>query len=146
MSDILEKIWGKEFAEKYRQALAKAQAVPQEKLEAIKRFAIDKIRESLDFHVKYDDLDIILVQTASDPTKFPVVKTSAGNYKVGMIWAGSKSMRGPFISVFTADVDIANKLAAIANKPFLLVGKLQEREFAGDKTYSFRLMGVIEIE
>jgi hypothetical protein len=63
-----------------------------------------------------------------------------------MIWAGSRSMRGPFISVFVADRDTAQKLASTPGKPWLLVGKLQERTFEGDLTYSFRAQGIIELE
>jgi hypothetical protein len=145
--DILERLWGKEFAEKYRQALARAQQIPAAKLEAIKKFAIEALKANPErAYVKYDNLDVVLVQTANDPSKFPVIRTGAGNFKIGMIWAGSQSMRGPFISVFVADKDTAQKLASTPGKPWLLVGKLQERTFEGDVTYSFRVQGIIELE
>jgi hypothetical protein len=147
MSDMLERIWGKEFAEKYRQALARAQQIPATKLAEIKKFAIEALKANPErCHVKCDNLDVILVQTPNDPSKFPVVKTGAGNFKVGLIWPGSQSMRGPFISVFVADKDTAQKLASTPGRPWLLVGKLQERTFEGDITYSFRVQGVIELE
>ena len=143
---VLEKIFGPEFVERYRKSLAKAQEIPREKLSAIRSFAVEALKASEDFHVKYDNLDVILVQTPRDLTKFPVVRTSAGNWKVGMIWPGSKSLRGPFISVFTALREDADKLASRPEKLWLLVGKLQERTFEGDVTYSFRCQGIIDLE
>jgi hypothetical protein len=144
--EALEKVFGREFVEKYQRALARAQELPREKLEVIRKFALEAIRDTADFHVKYDSLDVILAQAPNDPSKFPVVKTGAGNWKVGMIWAGSRSMRGPFVSVFCADRETAQQLVATPGRPWLLVGRLQERTFAGDVTYSFRLMGAIPLE
>jgi hypothetical protein len=144
--EVLERVFGREFVEKYQRALARAQELPREKLEVIKKFALDAIRDAVDFRVKYDNLDVILAQAPKDPSKFPVVRTTAGNWKVGMIWAGSRSMRGPFISVFCADKETAQQLVAVPERPWLLVGRLQERQFAGDVTYSFRLMGAIPLE
>jgi hypothetical protein len=144
--EAVKKIFGQQFAEQYQKALAKAQEIPQVKLEAIKKFVLDALKNNPEeAKVKYDNLDVLLVQTANDPTKFPVVRTSAGNYKVGMIWAGSKSMRGPFISVFTADKEVADRLAATPSKPWLVVGKLQERTYEGDVSYSFRAQGAIPL-
>ena len=143
--EALERVFGKEFVEKYQRALARAQELPREKLEAIKKFALEVMKDSVDFRVKYDNLDVILVQAPNDPSKFPVIKTGAGNYKVGMIWAGSRSMRGPFVSVFCADRETAQQLVATPGRPWLLVGRLQERTFAGDITYSFRLMGAVPL-
>jgi hypothetical protein len=144
--EALERVFGREFVEKYQRALARAQELPKEKLEVIKRFALDAMRDSADFRVRYDNLDVILAQAPRDPKKFPVVRTGAGNYKVGMIWAGGRSMRGPFISVFCADKETAQQLVAVPERPWLLVGKLQERQYLGDVTYSFRLMGAIPLE
>jgi hypothetical protein len=145
--EALKKVFGQRFVEQYQKALAKAQEIPQTKLEAIKKFALETLKNNPEeARVKYDNLDVLLVQTANDPSKFPVVRTSAGNYKVGMIWAGSRSMRGPFISVFCADKEVADRLAASPGKPWLIVGKLQERTFEGDVTYAFRVQGVIPLE
>ena len=144
--EVLRKIFGDRFAESYREMMTKAQEIPQEKLEKIKQFALEAMRTAGSLHVKYDNLDVILVQAPADPTKFPVVRTSAGNYKVGMLWAGSKSMRGPFISVFTADRAEAERLAGTPHKFWLLVGKLQERQWGGDITYSFRAQGIIPLD
>jgi hypothetical protein len=145
--EALKKIFGQQFAEQYQKALAKAQEIPQAKLEAIKKFALDALKANPEeAKVKYDNLDVLLVQTANDPAKFPVVRTSAGNYKVGMIWAGSKSMRGPFISVFCTDKEVADRLASTPGAPWLIIGKLQERTYEGDITYAFRAQGAISLE
>lgn len=144
--DVLERFFGKEFVEKYKKALAKSQEIPHEKLEAVKKFALEALKSNPEeARVKYNNLDVLLVQTANEPKKFPVIKTSSGNFKVGMIWAGSKSVRGPFISVFCADKELADKLASTPGKPWLIVGKLQERTFEGDVTYAFRVQGVIPL-
>jgi hypothetical protein len=144
--DVLERFFGKEFVEKYKKALAKSQEIPHEKLEAVKKFALEALKSNPEeARVKYNNLDVLLVQTANEPKKFPVIKTRSGNFKVGMIWAGSKSVRGPFISVFCADKELADKLASTPGKPWLIVGKLQERTFEGDVTYAFRVQGVIPL-
>jgi len=143
----LEKVFGKDFLERYKKALAKAQEIPQQKLEAIKKFALEALKDKPEeAYVKYDTLDVILVQTPNDPSRFPPIKTSAGNWKCTVIWAGSKSMRGPFISAFCSEREIADKLASTPGKAWLLVGKLQERTFEGDITYSFRVQGIIPLE
>jgi hypothetical protein len=144
--EVLKKIFGEQFVEQYQRALAKAQEIPQAKLEAIEKFALEALKSNPEeARVKYNNLDVLLVQTANDPKKFPVIKTSSGNYKVGMVWAGSRSMRGPFISVFCADKELAEKLASTPGKVWLIVGKLQERSFEGDTTYAFRVQGAIPL-
>jgi hypothetical protein len=140
-------IFGPEFWEKYQRALAKAQEVPKTKLKKIWEFVkSNPPNEENDFHVKFDDLDILIVQAPRDTTKFAPVKTNAGNWKSTVIWAGSKSARGPFVSVFTAIHEDAVKLSSTPSKFWIIVGKMQQKEFFGDITYSFRLLGIIDPE
>ena len=144
--DTLEKLFGKDFVQKYQTALAKAQEVPKEKLEKIREFALTSMKSSDNFYIKFENLDVILAQAPRDPSKFPPKKTNRGNTKVTMIWPGGKSLRGPFISVFCSTREDAEKLTEKPEKVYLLVGKLQERNYEGDTTYSFRCNGVVDPE
>jgi len=144
--EVLKKLFGDEFAERYAKALAEAQKIPRERLEEIKRFALEAMKGRDDFRVQYGKMDVILVQSPFSPERFRPVKTSAGNWKATVVWAGSRSMRGPFVSVFVSDKETAEELVRSPGRPWLLVGKLQERLFEGDVTYSFRALGVVPLE
>jgi len=146
VSEVLKRIFGEDFQERYQRALARAQQIPSEELEAIKRFAVEALKSSEDFRVRYGDFDVILAQTPAEPGKFPILRASTGYYKVAMLWPGSKSIRGPLVSVFTADRSTAEKLSSTPNKAWLLVGRLQERRWQGDVAYIFRLRGVIPLD
>jgi hypothetical protein len=63
-----------------------------------------------------------------------------------MIWPGSQSLRGPFISVFVTEEGDAKLLSSVPDKAFILIGKLQAQSYMGDTTYSFRTAGIIELE
>jgi superfamily II DNA/RNA helicase len=142
----VERIFGKEFAERYQKALLKSHEISREKLEKIREFAMSEIKNSEDFRVKFDSLDVILAQAPKEPKRFPVKKTEIGNYKVTLLWAGSKSTNGPFISVFCSTREDAEKLASKAEKVWLLVGKLQEKMLESDLTYAFSCFGIIDPE
>lgn len=138
----LKRLFGEDFAKKYMQALSEAQKVSREKLEDIKRFALNTIKNTEDFRVKYDKYDVILVQVPQIPN---VKRTSSGNYKVGLLWPGAKSISGPWISAFFASKEEAEM---VANRPgdfFLLVGKIRTREYMGGPTFSINVAGVIEL-
>lgn len=139
----LERIFGKEFVERYLKSVAEAQKVSKEKLEEIKRFALNVLPNTRDFRVKYDKYDVILVQVP----RMPVVKrTSSGNYKVGLIWAGAiGSITGPWISAFFANEEDAKKIAGRPEDFFLLVGRVRVRQYMGGETYSINVAGVIEL-
>jgi len=144
--DSLEKVFGKDFVQRYRAALAKAGAVPKEKLEEIRSFALNTIKDAPDFRVKFDKWDVILVQTPRNTTNFRSKETVTGIFKVPMIWAGSKSFRSSFISVFVPTKEDADRLLSQPDKIWLLVGKLQQRSYEGDITYSFNCFGIIDLE
>lgn len=143
---VLEKLFGREFLEKYRQARARAEQIPQQRLEQIKQFAIEQIRNTKSFSVKYDNLDILLVFAPYNEELLGVKKTSAGNYKITAVWYGSESLRGPFISVFTGLEEHAKQLVRATGAPSLIVGKLREDSYEGDITYNFRCLGVIPLQ
>ena len=144
--DMLGRIFGKDFVERYKAALAKAQTLPRDKLEAIRNFVLNAIKDAPHFHVRYDNWDIILAQTPRNITKFQTKETKAGNFKISMIWAGSKSLKSPFISIFVSTKEDADSLLSEPDKTWLLVGKLQEGSYEGDVTYSFSCRGFIELE
>ena len=145
-ADSIAKIFGEQFAAKYREALQKAQEIPKEKLRQMKDLVVELLKASSDFKASFDKFDVILVTTPTSVERFPPKKTSAGNWKVTMIWPGSQSLRGPFISVFVTEEKDAKLLSNTPDKAFILIGKLQAQSYMGDTTYSFRTAGIIELE
>ena len=143
--DILAKIFGESFAQKYRESLQRAQEIPRQRLKEMKPYLIELLKESEDFKAQFGKFDVILVTTPANPDKFPPKKTNAGNWKVTMVWPGSASLKAPFISVFVADEMGAYLLNSIPEKPFILVGKLSTQNYMGDLTYSFRVAGIIDL-
>ncbi len=147
MSDkVLERIFGKEFVEKYRKARAKAEMVSEQRLKEIKQYAIEHMKDVDNFALKYENLDVLLVFAPSKDDLLKVKKTSAGNYRVAAVWYGCESLRGPFISVFCGIEDLAKKIVRCKGAATLIVGKLREETYEGDVTYSFRCHGVIPID
>jgi hypothetical protein len=144
--EAVQKIFGREFAEKYKRALSEARKIPKEKLEKAREFAMATIKDSADFRVKYDSYDVILVQAPHDPSKFRPKETKNSNYRTAMIWAGSRSLSSPFISVFCATRDDAEKIVSKPNKLWLLIGKLQEKPYKGDTSYTFTCFGIVDPE
>jgi hypothetical protein len=63
-----------------------------------------------------------------------------------MIWPGSQSLRGPFVSVFVSEESDAKLLSSTPDRAFILIGKLQAQSYMGDTTYSFRTAGIIELD
>jgi hypothetical protein len=144
--ETLERLFGRNFVERYKKALAAAREIPKEKLEEYRRLALTSIKDSVDFRLKCDSFDILFVQAPRDTSSFPIKQTKAGNYKVTLIWAGSKSLRNQFVSVFLGAKDDAEKLLSKPEKVWILVGKLRERTYEGDLTYSFNCFGIIDLE
>jgi hypothetical protein len=64
--DVVEKIFGEEFLQRYKVALAKAREIPKEKLEEIRKFTLTAIRDNPEFRVEYDNLDVIVAQAPLD--------------------------------------------------------------------------------
>jgi len=147
MSDkVLERIFGKEFVEKYRKARARAEMVSEQRLKEIKQYAIEHMKDVDNFALKCDNLDVLLVFAPSKDDLLEVKKTSAGNYRVVAVWYGCESLRGPFISVFCGIEDLAKKIVRCKGAASLIVGKLREETYEGDVTYSFRCHGVIPLD
>jgi len=144
--EVLKRMFGKEFVEKYRKARARAESIPQQRLEEIKKFAMENMKDSENFALKYNNLDVLLVFAPVKDELLEIRKTSAGNYKVVATWLGSESLRGPFISVFCGLEEHAKTIVRKENAATIIVGKLREDTYEGDTTYSFRCMGVIPIE
>jgi len=144
--EALKKAFGEEFLEKYRRARARAEAIPQKRLEEIKKFAKEHMKDSENFALKYNNLDVLLVFAPVKDELLEIRKTSAGNYKVVATWLGSESLRGPFISVFCGLEEHAKTIVRKENAATIIVGKLREDTYEGDVTYSFRCMGVIPVE
>jgi len=144
--EVLRKAFGEEFVEKYRRARARAEAIPQKRLKEIEKFAMENMKDSENFALKYNNLDVLLVFAPAKEELLEVRKTSAGNYKVVATWFGSESLRGPFISVFCGLEEHAKTIVRRENAATIIVGKLREDTYEGDITYSFRCMGVIPIE
>lgn len=144
--EALKKAFGEEFLEKYRRARARAEAIPQKRLKEIEEFAKEHMKDSENFALKYNNLDVLLVFAPVKEEFLEVRKTSAGNYKVVATWLGSESLRGPFISVFCGLEEHAKTIVRKENAATIIVGKLREDTYEGDTTYSFRCMGVIPIE
>ena len=145
-TDAIAKLFGEQFAAKYREALQKAQEIPKEKLKQMKPLLIELLKSSSDFKASFDKFDVILVTTPTSVERFPPKKTSAGNWKVTVVWPGSQSLRGPFVSVFVSEERDAKLLSSTPDKAFILIGKLQVQNYMGDTTYSFRVAGIIELE
>jgi hypothetical protein len=145
-ADAIAKLFGEQFATKYKEALQRAQEIPKEKLRQMKDLVAELLRTSNDFKASFDKFDVILATTPTNVERFPPKRTSAGNWKVTMIWPGSQSLRGPFISVFVTEEKDAKLLSSVPDKAFILVGKLQAQSYMGDTTYSFRTAGIIELE
>lgn len=144
--EALRKTFGEEFLEKYRRARARAESIPQKRLEEIKKFAEEHMKDSENFALKYNNLDVLLVFAPVKDELLEVRKTSAGNYKVVATWLGSESLRGLFISVFCGLEEHARTIVRKTNAATIIVGKLREDTYEGDVTYSFRCMGVIPVE
>ena len=144
--EVLKKAFGEEFLEKYRRARARAEAIPQKRLKEIEEFAKEHMKDSENFALKYNNLDVLLVFAPVKDELLEVRKTSAGNYKVVATWLGSESLRGPFISVFCGLEEHAKTIVRKENAATIIVGKLREDTYEGDVTYSFRCMGVIPVE
>ena len=142
----LERMFGKEFVEKYRKARARAEQISEKRLQEIKKFAQENMRHSENFALKYNNMDCLLVFAAQGDELLEVKKTSAGNYRVVAVWYGCQSLRGPFISVFCGLEEMAKKIVRQKGAASLIVGKLREETYEGDVTYSFRCQGVIPIE
>jgi hypothetical protein len=145
-ADAIAKLFGDQFARKYQEALQKAQEIPKEKLRQMKPLLIELLKSSSDFRASFDKFDVILVTTPTNVERFPPKKTSAGNWKVTVVWPGSQSLRGPFVSVFVSEESDAKLLSSTPDKAFILIGKLQTQSYMGDTTYSFRTAGIIEVE
>jgi len=143
--EVLEKLFGREFVERYQQARAKAEQISKAKLEEIRQFALDNMSNSENFALKYDNFDVLLVQSADSPDLLEVRKTSTGNWRVVAIWYGSKSLRGPFISVFCGLEEHARQIVRHEGVPSIIVGRLREDLYEGDISYSFRCQGVIPL-
>ena len=144
--DALAKIFGEKFAEKYRESLQRAQEIPKQKLKEMKPLVIELLKDSENFRAQFDKFDVILATTPTNPERFPPKRTNAGNWKVTMVWPGSESLRGPFISVFVVEEKDAELLSSTPDRAFILIGKLQKQDYMGDVTYSFRVAGIIELE
>jgi hypothetical protein len=145
-ADAIAKIFGEQFAAKYKEALQKAQEIPKQKLEQMKPLLIELLKSSSDFKATFDRFDVILATTPTNVERFPAKKTSAGNWKVTVVWPGSQSLRGPFISVFVTEEKDAKLLSSTPDKAFILIGKLQSQTYMGDVSYNFRVAGIIELE
>ena len=92
--EVLRKTFGEEFLEKYRRARARAEAIPQKRLKEIEEFAKEHMKDSENFALKYNNLDVLLVFAPVKDELLEIRKTSAGNYKVVATWLGSESLRG----------------------------------------------------
>ena len=144
MSDKIVALFGRDFYERFVKAINEARRLSESQLEEIKRFALQHMRDSENFKLRYDKWDVILVQVPNNPE---VKKTSSGNFKLGLIWPGAAgSISGPWISAFFSRQEDAEKLASKPGDYFILVGKLREREYAGGPTFSINVLGVIELE
>lgn len=142
----LETIFGAEFVQKYKEARAKAEQLAKERALEIAKRAIEIMKNTGSTHARVDDFDVILAETPANPDFAKVTETRAGNFKVGMIWAGSDSPRGPWISVFVPLKDQAESLVKEAGKLFLLVGKLRSSTYEGSTTYNFRALSAISVD
>ena len=145
VEEVIRREFGEEFLRKYKQARARAETIPTTFLNEIKEFAKKNMKNSDNFALKYENLDVLFVVAPSRDDLLEVRKTNAGNYKVTAIWYGSKSVRGPFISVFCNLEEQARKIVRSPNAPSLIVGKLRESTYEGDLTYNFRCFGVIPL-
>ncbi len=148
--DVLERLFGSDFAKKVQEQLQEAQELPEKKLEEIKKFAIPEMARTGETKVKYKDpetgreFDVVLCHTPNDPRAMNVKKTSAGNWKVGLVCPAVKSLRGPWISVFLSKEEDARAIEGLPGGTWLLVvGTMREAEYGGDTTYNIRSVGVI---
>jgi len=135
---VLEKLFGKEFAERYLQAIQQTQQLSEQKLNEIIEFGIKMIRETGRWSVKYDKWDVLLCQVPQAPQ---VKKTSSGNYKVGLIWPSEENITGPWISAFFNREDDAERVTSSPGSFIILVGKLRQREYLGGTTFSINVAG-----
>ena len=135
---VLEKIFGRDFAERYLQAIQQTQRLSEQKLNEIIEFGIKMIKETGKWSVKYDKWDVLLCQIPQVPQ---VKKTSSGNYKVGLIWPSEENITGPWISAFFNREEDAERIAANPGSFIILVGKLRQREYLGGTTFSINVAG-----
>jgi len=135
---VLEKIFGRDFAERYLQAIQQTQRLSEQKLNEIIEFGIKMMKEIGKPQVKYDKWDVLLCQVPAVPQ---VKKTSSGNYKIGLIWPSEDNISGPWISAFFGKEEDAQKVASSPGSFVVLVGKLRQREYLGGPTYSINVAG-----
>jgi len=143
--ELLKSLYNEEFAKKYLQKKQKAEELPKRKLEEIKAFADEHIPASENFAIKYDNYDVLLVEVPRKDSLRQVKETSAGNYKTTVIWRGLESLRGPFLTVFTWSKELAEEISRSPNAFYYIIGTLKERQYQGEKTYTFNMVGAVLI-
>lgn len=137
----LKERFGEEFARKYLLKRRSSLSLTPEDLEAIKNYADEHMPNSENFCVKYNNYDVLLVETPSREDLREPKPTSGLNWKALVIWAGSP-YDSNFVTVFAPEEE-AKKLAK--QGVFYIVGKLKEREYNGKIGLSFNAVAVIEI-
>lgn len=141
--ELLKQLYGEKVANTYLQRKRKAEELPKKKLEEIRAFADEHIKESPNFAVKYDNYDVLLVEIPVKDSLRQVKETSAGNYKLTVVWYGIESLRGPFLTVFTFNKDPAQEMSNNPGAFYYIIGTLRERMYQGEKTYAFNMVGAI---
>ena len=140
--EILAEKYGEDFAKKY---LAKRRGavdeLTPEELEKAKEFADEAMKHSEDFHVVWEDYDILLVETPKRDDLRQLKQTSSGNFKATVVWNGAPGDTN-FVAVFGRE----ETLKPLTKQGiFYIIGRLQEREYNGKKTYAFNCKGVVTI-
>lgn len=139
--EVLKALYGEEFARKYLAKRRVAEVLSKEELKKIREFADKMMPQSEDFRVKYENHDVLLVETPTREDLRQLKETSSGNYKATVVWNGAPGDSN-FVAVF-GPKEVLEPLT----RPglFYIVGRLNEREYNGRKTYAFNCVGVIDL-
>ncbi|HHC19350.1 MAG TPA: hypothetical protein ENK81_02990 [Euryarchaeota archaeon] len=141
----LERIFGPEFAKRYKQRMQEISVFPPEWVEKAFNDTIESLKTSPDFRAKWVDprgreWDVFILQIPQKP--FEVQETQSGSYRYPLIWLGSDSP-SPFVSAFFPTREMAEAIADPVNAGCVVfvVGTLRERETEEGKLYSINVRG-----
>ena len=144
----LADIFGIEFETKYFEALQRASKVGEETAKQLAKQGLELMKKMKIYNVEVADArgKVFNVLLATVPNNPEVKKTSAGNYKLGLICPAISGVTGAWISAFFAEREEAEKVARQQGETILLVGKLREREFAGGTTFSINVAKAFSLD
>ncbi|MBO8180302.1 MAG: hypothetical protein H0Z19_07460, partial [Archaeoglobus sp.] len=127
---VLKAIWGEDVAKKYLAKRRVAEVLSEDELKKIREFVDKVMPEHMDdLRVRYENHDVLLVETPTREDLRQLKETSSGNYKATVVWNGA-----PGDSNFVAVFGPREVLEPLTRQGlFYIVGRLNEREYNGRK-------------